>query len=640
MGSINAFIAAAGRGERLRPITNYIPKPLLPILGSPVIDRVLSSLMLLPVDVIGINIHHKSEMMKSWALASPHYAKIRLFTEDKLLGTGGGIKNAESLLGSSDFMVHNADVVTDIDLQHILNSHKSSGNLATLAVHNFEAFNNVWINSQGQLAGVGRDVPAGLSGGRLVAFTGIAVYRPEFLEFLPKGESSVVDAWLRAASKGLQIGCVDVSGSAWRDIGSPSSYAGAVRESLAHIGERFHIASAIDCSGLRLEDWAVLEKGCKINKKAKIARSLILPGTSVEEGIELRDVIAGPDFSVNITQKQRAGDDYHYPYNTLLLKDFFGDEPAVTQIGFGGSDRAYFRIRSSHWSAVLLKSSPDDPDLIRQTAYSGFFQRHNIPVPMLLAEDKGRGELLFEDLGDVSLYDWLKCRRTPGEVEQVYMKIMDILILLHTVATGHVSECAPLMSRLFDYEHLRWETGYFLERFVKGLRGIETDISDGPMSGLGKELHKLAAEVAAADKTIVHRDLQSQNIMIVPGDIPRIIDYQGARMGPPAYDLASLLWDPYFEIRDEMRSRLLGYYLKGMQAGKNAGWTEDTVDRTLLLCRLQRHMQALGAYGFLARVKGKAYFLRHVPAALAYLRQEVSMVRPEYPALYDLVYSL
>jgi aminoglycoside/choline kinase family phosphotransferase len=126
---------------------------------------------------------------------------------------------------------------------------------------------------------------------------------------------------------------------------------------------------------------------------------------------------------------------------------------------------------------------------------------------------------------------------------------------------------------------------------------------------------------------------------MVKGGTLHVIDFQGARMAPPAYDVASILWDPYRRLDDAMRERLLAYYIDGMQKA-SADFDAGGFRETLLPCRLQRHMQALGAYGFLAAVKGKKYFLKHVPEALRLLREETAAAQNEYPVLAKLVQNL
>jgi aminoglycoside/choline kinase family phosphotransferase len=189
---------------------------------------------------------------------------------------------------------------------------------------------------------------------------------------------------------------------------------------------------------------------------------------------------------------------------------------------------------------------------------------------------------------------------------------------------------------MFDYAYLRWETDYFTERFVRGLKNAEI----GDAASLADEFHRLALRTDAFTKRIIHRDFQSQNIMMTKAGIPRIIDYQGARMAPPAYDVASILWDPYAPLRNDLRGRLLAYYKDRMTEKAGTWFKTEEFAESLLYCRLQRHMQALGAYGFLSTLKGKTYFLKHVPEGLRLLKEETDMVKKEYPVLHNLVAHL
>jgi aminoglycoside/choline kinase family phosphotransferase len=193
-----------------------------------------------------------------------------------------------------------------------------------------------------------------------------------------------------------------------------------------------------------------------------------------------------------------------------------------------------------------------------------------------------------------------------------------------------------LAERIFDYGYLRWETGYFIDRFVRGL--MKHEPADPAL--LDKEFHRLALMADAFPRRIIHRDFQSQNIMITKGGIPRVIDYQGARLAPPAYDIASILWDPYAPLNGAMRERLLDYYLGA--AGERAGsWLKtEELRGSLLCCRLQRHMQALGAFGFLSSVKGKNYFLKFLPEGLRLLKEDTAEARADFPALFRLVNGL
>lgn len=115
---------------------------------------------------------------------------------------------------------------------------------------------------------------------------------------------------------------------------------------------------------------------------------------------------------------------------------------------------------------------------------------------------------------------------------------------------------------------------------------------------LDEDFERIAEILSKAEKVILHRDLQSQNIILKNGKI-YFVDYQSARWGPAAYDIASLLWDPYVKIKDEIRKRVVDFYIK------IHGLDEEKFLKELYLCRIQRHMQALGAYGFLSLKKKK-----------------------------------
>jgi NDP-sugar pyrophosphorylase family protein/aminoglycoside/choline kinase family phosphotransferase len=600
---LTAFILAAGRGQRLRPITDHFPKPLLPILGKPVLESVLERVSALGVDKIGVNLHYKKNDIEKWIRRSLFSDWIEFFPEEPVLGTGGALKNAEGFLKNSTFLVHNSDILSDIDLTGLVNYHLSSGNLVTLTVHDYPKFNKLPIDGKGFLKGIGMSQKV-----KKLAFTGIAVYQPDFLKILPPGISSVVDSWQKAMDEGHKIGTFDVTGYRWTDIGTPASYAKAIIAELRENGETVHIHSTVKgCRDIELNGYVIVENRSRLNKGVSLRNCIVLHGSQMSEGSNYENCILGPGFRINLSESDL----------------FDAVKPGTFLIGTGGSDRMYYRVMKGNLSSVLMQCRRDDPDFERQIEYTHFFSKYSVPAPELLRMDNQKKSASFEDLGDLSLYGWLKCPREKKKKEKIYRRVIDILVRIHTVATEHISECPLLRDRIFDYEYLRWETDYFIERFVCGIRNI----SIRNLSALKDEFHRLAGRVDSFRKTIIHRDFQAQNIMITKMDIPRILDYQGARIGPPAYDVASILWDPYYRLDDDLREKLVDYYI-----GQR--------DVSLVPCRLQRHMQALGAYGFLSSVKGKKYFLKYVPEALRLLKEDCRLYRNEYPELYKLVRSI
>jgi aminoglycoside/choline kinase family phosphotransferase len=136
---------------------------------------------------------------------------------------------------------------------------------------------------------------------------------------------------------------------------------------------------------------------------------------------------------------------------------------------------------------------------------------------------------------------------------------------------------------------------------------------------LAGEFAALARAVAAQPLVLVHRDFQSQNIML-DRDRIGLVDVQGMRLGPVGYDVMSLLHDPYVDLAPDVRRALLDHWLDAVRAlPVLAGHTREEVEAMALAAGLQRLMQALGAFGFLGRVKGKRSFLDHVPRGLAQL---------------------
>jgi len=158
----------------------------------------------------------------------------------------------------------------------------------------------------------------------------------------------------------------------------------------------------------------------------------------------------------------------------------------------------------------------------------------------------------------------------------------------------------------------RWERDYFTNHFVHGLCGIRCPAALAQT--LDSELSSLAGRLLKGKRCLIHRDLQSQNVMIRDQE-PFLIDFQGMRLGNPLYDLGSLLCDPYVNFSESQRGELLSSYrgLAGLEAAR------EDFDRAFWEASAQRLMQALGAYGYLGRVRGLKSYLQHVPAGLSNL---------------------
>jgi N-acetylmuramate 1-kinase len=283
-----------------------------------------------------------------------------------------------------------------------------------------------------------------------------------------------------------------------------------------------------------------------------------------------------------------------------------------------GSDRTFFRLKwNRDASAILVHNDPKRVENGYYADIATFLHEIDVQIPRLIRHDPVRCFIVMEDLGDTNLWSF---RKSPWETRRdLYQKTLTIVHKLHSYPKGDFPSGRVKLSEGFGPHLYRWERDYFREHFVADVCGLKL----GPsfQKELESELSALAERLAGAVRCLVHRDLQSQNVMIRDGE-PFLIDFQGMRFGNPFYDLGSLLCDPYVNFSGGERAGLLSFYY-GLEkwdldwaAFQNAFWEAS----------VQRLMQALGAYGFLGLKKGLKGFLDHAPSGLRNLQQAASQL--------------
>jgi hypothetical protein len=183
----------------------------------------------------------------------------------------------------------------------------------------------------------------------------------------------------------------------------------------------------------------------------------------------------------------------------------------------------------------------------------------------------------------------------------------------------------------FVYER---ELEYFRKSFVNDCMGFEVYAEE-----LRPDFEAIAEDAGVSRSSLVfHRDFQSRNIMVHRAGL-RLIDFQGMRFGPPAYDLASLLIDPYVKLPDRMQDRLLWAYWSS--TGSFLGVSRGDFMKKYNAVRLARNLQILGAYGFLGVRKKKKHFLQYVPFAFDQLARHLRRIgRGRFPRLSKLVETI
>ncbi len=294
-----AFVLCAGWGKRLQPLTDQIPKPLVPICGVPLCRFALSRIAATGVERIVINTHRLAgefvRLFPEYPKPS-HYQGIPVFFrhEPLLLETAGGLKNIEDLLLPGPVLVHNGDILAEIDLAALFSAHAKSGALSTLALRSsggplqvgFDASSGLVTDIRGEL---------GSSAPRLL-YTGVCVVDPALLARIPAGEPlSFVPVWLDALRAGEKIGGVVLDGGVWRDIGNIEEYlrihadlaSGAVKIASPTIDPdwpqwRMPGASVDDSASLRGWNW--LGPDCQVRDGATVENSVLWAGAIVGPG--------------------------------------------------------------------------------------------------------------------------------------------------------------------------------------------------------------------------------------------------------------------------------------------------------------------------------------------------------------------
>jgi mannose-1-phosphate guanylyltransferase len=287
-----AFVLGAGLGARLRPLTTAIPKPLLPIFGKRLITFALDHLIASSIERFVINTHHLPEQFTEFFLNESYRSKkIVLVHERDLLETGGGILNAASLFGQEPFLVYSGDILTDIDVDALIDFHFQSHSKVTLALRHtglstdlsFDPTTNRVVDIRGQLG-------FGLPGS--IDFANVSVWDPEMIRKIPAGRKiSFVPVLAQAIRDRDRISGVVLDEHQWFNIGSREEYLG-IHRTVASSGWR--------PSYLTESNWpTTIAHSAVVSEGVELAGACwIGPQSRIEPGAFLRDVVVWPHSTV------------------------------------------------------------------------------------------------------------------------------------------------------------------------------------------------------------------------------------------------------------------------------------------------------------------------------------------------------
>lgn len=311
--------------------------------------------------------------------------------------------------------------------------------------------------------------------------------------------------------------------------------------------------------------------------------------------------------------------------------------PQLERLSPDGSLRRFYRLHTPKNKArptllAILPPEQADAAALAEAKSVVRIGRHlhrlGLPTPAIYAWDRDSGLVLCEDFGTCRLHGSALASGQETRRFELYEKTLQTLARMQVrAAQGFDSGWCWDTPRYDVHLMQERESGYFLTACCRNLLRIPFDTD-----ALAGECRSLALQAAQAPTGFfLHRDFQSRNIMLPSGN-PGFIDFQGGRLGPLAYDVASLLLDPYAALPAPMQAQLLQVYLKALE--RECAYDPEQFRHEYPFVAVHRAMQVTGAFAFLSQVRGKAFFapfLAPAAASLAALLAKAPFSR--YPEL-------
>lgn len=303
-----------------------------------------------------------------------------------------------------------------------------------------------------------------------------------------------------------------------------------------------------------------------------------------------------------------------------------------------GSKRRFWRVVLSGEEAefIAMENPPIDDFSRKENRAYLLIGRHlfekGLPLPEIYQVDLAAGWFVMEYLGEKSLQAAASDRQKRPEL---YCRVLETLLRMQVEGSLGFDICWTCQTPRYDREVMsRYEAEYFRDAFLGRYLGLKGDWPE-----LGGPFRYLAERASGAGcEFFLHRDFQSRNLMVLETRIG-VIDWQGGRLGPLGYDLASLLIDPYVGLDPAERDLLYRYYLDLLK-DHDPEWVGPFEEHFPYLA-IQRNLQILGAFSFLSRVRGKTYFEAYIPPALVSLEGLLlELGDPGLSPLLDVVRSI
>ncbi len=313
---------------------------------------------------------------------------------------------------------------------------------------------------------------------------------------------------------------------------------------------------------------------------------------------------------------------------SLAAEAGLGTPRAITPLAAAASSRRYFRLDFGPGIPSLIGAVGDSPAENRAFAeIARCMEDAGVAAPRMKAMSTDGKAYIVTDLGDRSMMEAVAAAAKSGDwhgsegFEALHRCMQSLPRLQYGVAARfNASKCYPRPA--MDRRSVLWDLNHFKYCFLKAA-GMEIDEEN-----LENDFNRLAdmieAESATRFHAFIHRDCQSRNVMLLPDGTPAWIDFQGGRMGPVAYDVASMVWHARAAIPAGVRHELLAVYVKSLSKVLDCEVSVEEFAEALQPVLLLRFLQVLGTYGLRGITEGKSAFIEPIAA----LVDELSLLLP------------
>jgi aminoglycoside/choline kinase family phosphotransferase len=325
-----------------------------------------------------------------------------------------------------------------------------------------------------------------------------------------------------------------------------------------------------------------------------------------------------------------------------MIEDFLAEQNIsylnITALPISGGDRRYFRVLLPDNKTIIATYSENIAENKTFLAFTKSLSSLHLPVPAIITYNKTYTIYLQEDVGNICLLDLVTQQGYTDNVYNLYQQSLAKLATLQVKANTEIPYELCLVNKNFDADAALFDLQYCYNYFVQPLA-----IPINNITSLQKEFVAISHKIGSINPTFfMYRDFQGRNIMVKNNDV-YFIDYQGGMQGPPAYDVASLLWQAKAALPTKWKNELLEYYITCLNKELSNTLNIDEFKKGFQFILLIRLLQVLGAYGRRGILEQKAHFLESIPYAIENLNTWLGInnyLLNDYPETKNLIIQI